>query len=146
MNSKILSTLLILVFLSCKSKQTEVDPKTMDKFDAFIQKEKFVKDMTIFYPGIADPTLRPVLTEKINQAAEDFRSVALSSNPTQQAYLEKIKIGLKRFENTSVMYDSEDKERVCHYFEELMNIVGLKSSDGILNTFLYGFNPDEKSN
>jgi len=115
----------------------------MDKFDAFIQKNKFVEDTTILYPGIANPALRPMLTEKINQAAEDFRSAALSSNPTKQAYLEKIKIGLKRFENTEVMYDTEDKERVCHYFEELMNIVGLESSEGILNTFLYGFNPDD---
>lgn len=41
----------------------------MDKFDAFKQKEKFVEDVTIFYPGIADPALRLILTERINLAA-----------------------------------------------------------------------------
>ena len=105
----------------------------MDKFDAFIQKEKFVEDMTLFYPGISNPASRPLLTIKINQAAEDFKNVSLSANPNKQAYLEKIKIGLHRFKDTDVMYDTEDKERVCHYFEELMDIVGLDSSKGILN-------------
>ena len=115
----------------------------MDKFDFFIQKEKFIEDPGLFYPGIANPALRPGLTDKINQAAEDFRSVALSPNPNKQAYLEKIRIGLRRFEDTEVMYDTEDRERVCHYFEELMNLVGVESSEGILNTFMYGFNPDD---
>ena len=115
----------------------------MNKFDEFIQKEKFVEDTVLLYPGIANPSLRPLLTEKINQAAEDFRTVSLSSNPSKIAYLEKIKIGLDRFKSTYIMYDTEDRERVGHYFEELMNIVGLESSEGILNTFLYGFNPED---
>ncbi|NOU62328.1 DUF4844 domain-containing protein, partial [Marinifilum caeruleilacunae] len=37
----------------------------------------------------------------------------------------------------------EDRERICCYFEELMDIVGLESSDGQLNDFMYGFNPSE---
>ena len=84
----------------------------MDKFEAFIQKEKFVEETSMFYPGISDLTLRAGFSIKINQAAEDFRSVALSPNPTRPAYLEKIKIGLQRFESTEVMYDTEDRERV----------------------------------
>jgi len=111
----------------------------MDKFDAFIKKEKFVENSAIFYPGISDPELRPMLTEKINQAAEDFRAVSLSSNPQKEHYLEKMRIGLKRFNDTNVRFDTEDRERVCHYFEELMQIVGLESSEGMLNRFMYGF-------
>ena len=37
--------------------------------------------------------------------------------------------------------DTEDRERICHYYEELMNIVGLESSGGHLNNFMYGFDP-----
>ena len=48
----------------------------MYKFEAFIQKEKFVEDTSIFYPGISDLALRPGFSDKINKAAEDFRSVA----------------------------------------------------------------------
>jgi hypothetical protein len=39
--------------------------------------------------------------------------------------------------------DTEDKERVCTYFEELMDIVELDSSNGQLNEFLYGFDPNQ---
>ena len=115
----------------------------MDKFDEFIQKEKFTADNTIFYPGISDPTLKPVLTEKVNQAAEDFRKVSMSQNPDKQQYLEAMKAGLSRFSPT-LPFDTEDRERVCGYFEELMNMVGLESSEGQLNMFLYGFNPNEQ--
>lgn len=118
----------------------------MDKFDAFIQKEKFGEDAAIFYPGIADPALRPVLTEKINQAAADFRRVSLAANPTKNEYLEIIEVGLERFSNAGDIYDTEDRERICHYFEELMDLVGLDSSEGMLNNFMYGFNPDDFRN
>ncbi|RYE55749.1 MAG: DUF4844 domain-containing protein, partial [Sphingobacteriales bacterium] len=30
-----------------------------------------------------------------------------------------------------------------HYFEELMQLVGLNSSEGRLNKFLYGFDPSQ---
>ena len=42
--------------------------------------------------------------------------------------------------------DTEDRERVSTYFEELMDIVGLQSSDGKLNQFIYGFDPNEIKN
>ncbi len=115
----------------------------MTAFDNFIKQKKFYEDYRIAYPGIADSSLRSVYTEKINRAAEDFREVAMSPNPTKQAYLDKIKTGLARFNDTYVKYDTEDAERVCHYFEELMQIVGVDSSDGILNNYLYGFDPDK---
>lgn len=114
----------------------------MDKFIAFKQKEKFVEDLTIFYPGIADPALRPILTDKINLAADDFYQVSLAQNSSEKDYHQAMKLAFKRFE----MYlDTEDRERVCHYFEELMELVGLESSGGLLNEFMYGFNPDDFS-
>ncbi len=38
--------------------------------------------------------------------------------------------------------DSEDKELICIYFEKIMEIIDLKSSGGILNNWLYGFDPN----
>ena len=113
----------------------------MDKFEIFQQKEKFAEDLSIFYPGIASSDLLPILTGKINQAAEDFRQISLRPASTNDDYLQAIRTGLGRFEG--IYLDSEDRERVCHYFEELMDIVGLESSDGQLMTFMYGFNPDD---
>ena len=110
-----------------------------DKFQEFKNKEKFIEDNTLFYPGIADPAMRPILTEKINLVADDFIEVVSSDNPTDKKYQEKIEIGLKRFSDIYINLDTEDRERVCSYFEELMDIVGLESSNGQLNEFLYGF-------
>jgi hypothetical protein len=39
-------------------------------------------------------------------------------------------------------YDSEDRERILLYFQEIMDIVELQSSNGQLNDFYYGFDPN----
>lgn len=116
----------------------------MDKFETFKNKEKFIQDTTIFYPGIADQAMRPTLTEKINVAADDFKKLAETGNATDKDYQDKIQVGLERFRDVYINLDTEDKERVCHYFEELMDIVGLESSGGHLNEFMYGFDPTKK--
>jgi hypothetical protein len=132
----------MLTFNACGKMKTSEN--AMDKFEEFKKKEKFIEeDMQPFYPGIADPSMRPILTEKINQVADDFKEVAQNENPTEKKYQEKIGIGLKRFSDVYLDLDTEDRERVCSYFEELMDIVGLESSDGQLNEFMYGFDPTE---
>lgn len=113
----------------------------MKKFDEFKSKEKFLQDDKLFYPGIGDPSLKLILTEKINLAADDFKRLADKENTTDKEYQNAIKIGLDRFADLYLQLDTEDRERVCSYFEELMDIVGLESSDGHLNEFMYGFDP-----
>uniref|UniRef100_UPI00404A6FBA DUF4844 domain-containing protein n=1 Tax=Flavobacterium sp. TaxID=239 RepID=UPI00404A6FBA len=112
-----------------------------EKFVAFIAKKKFLPEN--FYPGIADEKMRPIFTEKINQIAIDFKTVAESEKPTDKKYQEKIKIGLSSFAQIYLELDTEDRERVCTYVEELMDIVALESSNGQLNHFMYGFDPNE---
>jgi hypothetical protein len=115
----------------------------MDKFEEFKNKEKFVEDTELFYPGIADESMRPVLSDKINLAVENFRKLAEKGNATEAEYHELIKKGLERFNDDYINLDTEDRERICAYFEELMDIVGLESSGGHLNKFMYGFDPTE---
>jgi hypothetical protein len=47
---------------------------------------------------------------------------------------------LRSFEES----DSEEREEACTYCQRVMEIVGVKSSDGALNRWLYGFDPDQK--
>jgi hypothetical protein len=120
-------------------------PETASEmFDEFKKKEKFIQEEGQFYPGIAEERLRPIFTEKINQAADDFSKVADGDDPTEEKYHEAMDKGLGRFADVYLELDTEDRERVCMYFEELMDIVGLASSDGRLNNFMYGFDPTEK--
>lgn len=113
----------------------------MDKFNNFRKKEKFLAEQ--LYPGLADPTMKPTLTEKINKAADDFQTLAKSNDATEKDYQDKIRLGLNRFSGIYTNIDTEDRERICAYFQELMDIVGLESSDGALNNFMYGFDPTE---
>ena len=133
---------LFLTLSACGQSETEMrtPENASEKFTEFIAKKKFVKEN--HYPGIADEKIRPILTQKINSVASEFKSVAESKNPTDKIYQEKIGIGLSRFAEVYQELDTEDRERVCTYIEELMDIVGLESSNGQLNKFMYGFNPN----
>ena len=115
----------------------------MTKFEEFKSKEKFLEEDKLFYPGISDPKLKPVLTEKINLAAVDFKKLADKGNATDKEYQNAIKTGLDRFADLYIQLDTEDRERICLYIEELMDIVGLESSGGHLNNFMYGFDPNK---
>jgi hypothetical protein len=145
--TKYIQIFIIFLTLSvCGQNATEMKtPENANEmFAEFIANKKFVEQpYPNFYPGIADEKMRPIFTDKINQVATDFKNVAESENPTDIKYQEKIGIGLSRFADIYLELDTEDRERVCMYFEELMDIVGLESSNGQLNKFMYGFDPNE---
>jgi len=132
-----------LTLSACGQNATEMrtPENANEKFAKFIAKKKFVEEN--FYHEIADEKMRPVFTEKINQVASDFKTVAESEKPTDKKYQEKIGIGLSRFANIYLELDTENRERVCTYIEELMDIVELESSNGQLNKFMCGFEPTE---
>jgi hypothetical protein len=134
----------LLLLTSCGQGQIKTPEKAMTKFEEFKSKEKFIEDSKIFYPGIADPKLKPILTEKLNLAVDDFKKIVETGNGTDEDYQNAIKNGLDRFSDIYINLDTEDRERVCGYFEEIMDIVGLESSGGHLNNFMYGFDPTKK--
>ncbi|MDC8003065.1 DUF4844 domain-containing protein [Aureisphaera galaxeae] len=114
-------------------------PENADQlFEEFLSKDKFLVESA--YPGISEESLRPILSQKINEVAKDFQKIANSETPTEEQYQEAIKIGLERFPELELGFDSEDRERICLYFKEVMDIVGLQSSQGQINRFYYGFN------
>jgi len=133
---------LLFIVNGCNQKALINPEEKMFDLEIFKAKEKFYEDNSIFYPGISDPSIRPILNQKINLAADDFMVVSLKENPTELDYQEKIKIGLERFSDIYDKLDTEDRERICLYFEELMDIVNLESSGGLLNNFMYGFDPN----
>jgi len=134
---KILIIFLTLSACGQNANEMKIPENANEKFAKFIEKKKFAEEN--LYPGIADEKMRPIFTEKINQVATDFKTVSEFEKPTDKNYQEKIGIGLSRFADVYMKLDTEDRERVCSYFEELMDIVKLESSNGQLNKFMYGF-------
>ena len=141
---KILVLFLTLSACGQNANEMKTPENANEKFAEFIAKKKFVAEN--YYPGIADEKMRSIFTDKITSVASDFKSVAESENPTDKKYQDKIKIGLSRFADVYMELDTEDRERVCTYFEELMEIIGIESSNGQLNKFMYSFDPNEMIN
>lgn len=128
-----------LFFGACSApKSNSVEKQTA--FDSFIRKEKFLEDTVLFYPGIADPAMRPVLTAKINEIAADFKSLFLKGNATEKDFLRALDKGISTLPGGATL-NTEDRERVATYLEELLEIADTRSSDGRLNRFVYGLNP-----
>ena len=134
----------LLLFTSCGQGQIKTPENAMTKFEEFKNKEKFLQDDELFYPGVGDPKLKPILTEKINLSAKDFKELADKGITTDKEYQDAIKKGLYRFSDIYLDLDTENRERICSYYEELMDIVGLESSGGHLNNFMYRFDPTKK--
>ena len=141
MNKTICIIVLLVAITACHQNNTVLSNDYVNRLEEFKKREKFIEEDKLFYPGIGDPELKPVLTKKINEAADDFLKVASMKSHTPRDFQKVIKLGMLRFEPEYLQLDTEDRERICKYFEELMKIVGLESSDGLLNNFMYGFDP-----
>ena len=140
---KILVLFLTLSAYGQNATEMKTPENTNEKFAEFIAKKKFYAEN--HSPNISDEKLRPILTEKINEVATDFKLISESKNPTDKKYQEAIGIGLLKFPEMELGYDSEDRERILLYFQEIMDIVGLESSNGQLNNFYYGFDPNKEN-
>lgn len=108
-----------------------------NKLELFIKEKKFQADETLLYPGINSKPLKNKLTELINESAKDFMLVA-TSQPSDENYQNKIKTGLLRFDPYFSELNSEDLDRIYHYYEQLIEIVGLKNAGDHLKKWRYG--------
>lgn len=130
-----------LSIFSC-AQEKKPNKNYQEMFTEFISKEKFNKDEVLLYPGLKDNSLKYSLTNEINRIAETFKLIQTSKKNAEKFYQIAIEIGIKSISNYGL--DTEDRTRVANYIEELMDIVELESSNGILNNYVYGFDPTKK--
>ena len=130
-----------LSIFSCAQEKTP-NKNYQEMFTEFISKEKFNKDEVLLYPGLKDNSLKYSLTNEINRIAETFKLIQTSKKNAEKFYQIAIEIGIKSISNYGL--DTEDRTRVANYIEELIDIVELESSNGILNNYVYGFDPTKK--
>lgn len=133
---------LLLLMGACVSKPTPMSiPENAEASLLELRAEiKYVEDMGIFYPGIMDDSLRPLMGEHVDHAIDEMLAIVRSGSASKEAYLEAIRSGLGRYHGQYL--DTEDRERTALYFQQMMDIVGLDGSEGMLNDFVHGWDPD----
>lgn len=129
-----LRTLLLLLVFFClvvEAQEAQV-PKTMpaqsksEALRAFVAKKKFNPEK--LYPGAPTEQFRIVFESLVNSLATDLLPISDKPNPKAKL-MEAFKAAYPAFENA----DTEERERAVGYVEELMDILGVESSDGLLN-------------
>lgn len=75
---------------------------------------------------------RPDVNRLLVMAADDFVRIT-KENPSKEAYLQSIEQGLARL--APLTTDDEDRKDVAAYYQELLEIVGVESSEGRLTAF-----------
>lgn len=109
--------------------------------EEFIKMPKFETNEMEFYDGLSNDELRSLLNNILNESANKFIGIVKMDGHGSD-YLQSMSGGLKKMDDVKLLLDTTDREMVCSYYENLMDIVNLESSEGLLNTWLYGFDPN----
>jgi hypothetical protein len=114
-----------------------VTPEALQRLSVLLYDPKFKEED--LYPGAPTEEIRLRVEHAVNGML-DRLSVGLQESPRKSYVLAEFLEMLQCFEED----DTEEREQACTYCERVMTILGIESSDGLLNTWLYGFDPEQK--
>jgi hypothetical protein len=111
----------------------EVSQYTIAKLSELRARTKYVGMPGAVYSGMRPESSRLRAEEQLNRLIDRLRD-GLPSKPSKQFVLAEFARTMGEFEAT----DTEDREQLLRYLEQIMDILGISSSDGLLNRWLYG--------
>lgn len=113
----------------------DITDNTITALKEFRALPKFGPEDTRYppYVGFLPASLTPAAEAELN-ALVDQLIETLPDTPDKALVLKLFSQYLLWFAG----HDTEDRERICDYLVEIMDIIGLESSDGLLNNFVYG--------
>ena len=114
-----------------------LSPEALQGLSALQSEPKFHPEH--LYPGARTEEVRRNAEAAINALLGRLR-VGLPASPRKSYVLSECLDMLKAFEGK----DTEEREQACTYCERVMELLGIESSDGLLDTWLYGFDPEQK--
>jgi hypothetical protein len=79
------------------------------------------------------PEARPMVNKILLQSTADFLAM-VGHQALKDAYLQSLDAGLARL--TPLVPKLEDRQQVASYYQDLLDIVGLESSEGRLTAFV----------
>ncbi|WHP04935.1 DUF4844 domain-containing protein [Acinetobacter corruptisaponis] len=108
----------------------------IQQLEQFKKQDHFIGD-NILYTGVQDQQLKDQLNQQIADTAQQFiKHYENSAPPTKAQLLQTLSAGIHQINPDHL--DTEDREQVATTFEQFLDILGLESSEGILNTWMYG--------
>jgi hypothetical protein len=116
----------------------QLTPDRIASLSALRVAAKFIPDAAMLYSGAPSESVRAECEARVNELIDRLLG-ELASNPRKETALAIFRSALPQFETA----DSEERDRVCSYLEQIMGILGIESSDGLLNTWRYGFDSQE---
>jgi hypothetical protein len=131
--------LLSIISLFAMAGNTEVihnNAQRLQKLDKLFAEKKFIADEKFLYPGAPSEEIRATCEQAMNIVIKALIDIPETGITKDQFWglLEKAAKLYKQF-------DSEEMDRGLTYMEEIMDIYGIESSGGRLNTWRYGFDP-----
>lgn len=105
----------------------------------FIGLKKFMGDGHA-YTGVLDEMERTLFEQQVNDLA-----LTILNLPIKDRTKIHVLVLMKKTLEASTVSDTEDSEAFANYMEDLMDICQIDSSDGLLNNWMYGFNPNAYS-
>jgi hypothetical protein len=111
----------------------EVSQQTIAKLSELRVRTKYVDMPGTIYNGMRPERNRLLAEAQLNRLIDRLRD-GLPSNPSKNFALAEFSKTMAEFEAT----DTEDREQLLRYLEEIMDILGIASSDGLLNGWMYG--------
>lgn len=108
----------------------------IQQLEKFKTQDHFAGDGQL-YTGVQNSALRMSLNQKVADTAQAFIALYQQKNePTKAELLQVLANGIRQIDPDKL--DTEDREQVATTFESFLDIVGLESSEGILNKWVYG--------
>ena len=104
--------------------------------EALKETPKFREDLSQFYPGAPNEEIRAEAEQILNAALSDL--MAVSDKDTSEKEFWGI---LESAARKLALMDSEEMDRGLAYMESIMDIYNIESSEGRLNRWRYGFDP-----
>lgn len=129
--------ILLLVSLNTWANVFEKD-KALENLEHMKAREYFSPDSSGLYTGVRSEVFKLQLETQYQAAITAFINHT-KSGATERSYQELVKKSISTFKRD--MLDTEDAVRVATNFEKLMDAIGLFSSGGAINIWMYGFDP-----
>lgn len=99
--------------------------------------DNFAEEDNRLYPGVQNSIRRARLNAQFRHAVDLLIAAATHRAPRLLAIIDE---QINQFDRVAL--DTEDAEQIGHNFERARDCLGIDSSGGILNRWLYGFDVD----